>query len=1578
LIIKTVTNLKKFLKILQWFIVSILLLIIMLWFALKIPAVQNFVAQKVVTRLSQELKTKVTVKRVNFSLFNFMNIEGLYIEDLQKDTLLYAGVAQVKITDWFFLKDKAQLSYIALSDVKAKTYRKDSVWNYQFIADLFKSNPNSTNKKKGIELDLKYILLNNLHLNQKDEWLGQNQEITLKKLELNANDINFNKQNIDIASLIIKDPIYSNSAYARLKKPNPIVTADTTGVTKHWKLFGWNIAIGSIDIENGTVQNDKATNRPQYEYFDGQHLLFSKINMKAKNVKWNTDTVTFTTDITAVERSGLEIKKFTSAIKAYPNTIVFNKLLLETPNSTIQNAIAFSFDDFNTDISDFINKININANLVNTNISNKDLILFAPKLKELNKDYFIEGKIRGTVANFKSQNLLIKTGNTIVKGNLNITGLPNIKETFIDFSKGNIQTNYDDITSLVPSLKKVKGVSLNKLGQINYDGSFTGFINDFVTYGTLKTNLGTVITDLNMKLPEGGIPNYSGKVATTSFELGRLLNNSKIGTIGFNGKMKGEGFTLNTIKTDIDGTLSKLDYGTYTYQDISVNGRVENKRFKGIIDAKDANLIAKLDGTVDFNGNSPLFDIKANIDRAHFKKLQFTKEDFSLTGKVGLNFKGSNIDDFDGTIKLDGATLSKDGKALPFDYITLQSLKTPQGRHLLFNSTEFEGYVKGNFSYKNIVNAFSLFLYQYYPSVFAKPKSFDQNQNFEFEITTKNVDEYTKLIRKDLLGFNDAHIKGRINSITKDAAFDAEIPYFGLQDYKFNNLVLNGIGSTDSLTVKGNVGKLIYKDSLEFDNTVLNINTINNQSTFSLQSSSDNGTLNELDVNGNILVYNDGVQVNFEPSSFTVNGQKWLLEKNGEVILRKNVIYAENMKFVNGDQEIVIRNELGKDDESQSLVADVKNVEIGDFTQLFIKTNKFSGKLNGQISVKDPTGKPTISTDETSITNFVKDGEPIGKLDINAGYNIATKKVTYTVNSKENKNYKFNVDGSYDPSDTTGTTIRNKINLQGTNVKVIANYLSGVFKDIDGTVKGDVEIFGSAKKQFILGNVEIDDTLSMTVKYTNVPYKVPKGSIVFNARDIDFSGLKIQDSLQNKGLVKRGKIEHDGFFKEMDFDIVVESEKMLLLNTNRNLNPTFYGYAIGDAKMKLKGRLENLKMDITANNPADAKLVLVTGAQGRTLGKADFIDFKTYGREMGSNKKIATGNIDITMRITATPKIQMQVILDELAGDNIVARGDGNIVLGIATGGDISLNGSYTVQEGSYSFNLRTWIPKPFKIEKGSTISWSGDPYKADIGINAIYKTQSKVSLSDLFTNINSSAPKTSFLEVTAKLEGNLLKPDIKFGIRYPSTETKDPQIENLLELIRKDESELNKQVAFLVLFDKLLPYRNNNNNAGFNPTDAAINTISGLLTSEITKEINKLFREQFKTENIEANFDLKTYSPNGLLSTQTGNFAERLSSNFGLTFNLFDKRLLLVVNGNFDVGLLKESTLKLLPNFQIEYKIRPDGGIVATIFHRQNLDPLQADADKNRRLSSGLGIAWRRESDNFWNVFGFRKRKIK
>ena len=131
------------------------------------------------------------------------------MQDQKKDTLLYAGSVSVNITDWFFFKDKIELKYIGLKDAAIHLNRTDSTWNYEFIIKYF-TGPPSAKKKKNIDLKLNQVEFDNVSIIQQDAWRGEDMSASIKALNLNAREINFNKRLISINNLHIDNPYFAN------------------------------------------------------------------------------------------------------------------------------------------------------------------------------------------------------------------------------------------------------------------------------------------------------------------------------------------------------------------------------------------------------------------------------------------------------------------------------------------------------------------------------------------------------------------------------------------------------------------------------------------------------------------------------------------------------------------------------------------------------------------------------------------------------------------------------------------------------------------------------------------------------------------------------------------------------------------------------------------------------------------------------------------------------------------------------------------------------------------------------------------------------------------------------------------------------------------------------------------------------------------------------------------------------------------------------------------------------------------------------------------------------------------------
>ncbi len=556
--------------------------------------VQNWLVHHVSNYLAKELKTTVQVKHVEFGLFNKMLVEGVLIKDRKKDTLLSAELLKVNITDWFFFKDKPTLSYIGLSNALINMNRSDSVWNYQFIVDYFSTPKTSTGKKKSMQIDLKILDLKNIVFNRVDEWLGQNMKGSLKKLYLTTDKFDIKDKLIDIKQIDVDAPVFGIYDYLGRRPLSTLPAVTKTTITDpgqlQWNADGWQLSVGKIIINDGTFINERETERGPYtDRFDGQHLRFSGITGQLENILFAKDTVTANINLSTIEKSGFKVNQLTALMKLTPEMMEFSKLDITTDKSRIGNYYAMRYQNFNANMSDFMHSVQLEGRFENSKIHSDDIGYFAPDVKTWRRLIFFSGNAKGTIDNLTAKKFTLKTNNSIINGDISLKGLPDIYSTFIDFKSTGSQTNYKDIVAIIPSLKGAGLSQLSSLGNIKFKGNYTGFINDFVAYGSINTALGNVNADLNMKLPKNKVPSYSGKISSAGFQLGRLINNSQLGSIALNGTVKGSGFTVNTLNVNFDGKVQQVGFSGYNYKNITLNGKFEKSLFTGHLDIDDPN-----------------------------------------------------------------------------------------------------------------------------------------------------------------------------------------------------------------------------------------------------------------------------------------------------------------------------------------------------------------------------------------------------------------------------------------------------------------------------------------------------------------------------------------------------------------------------------------------------------------------------------------------------------------------------------------------------------------------------------------------------------------------------------------------------------------------------------------------------------------------------------------------------------------------------------------------------------------------------------------------------------------------------
>ena len=498
------------------------MLIILLWILLQTSFFQNFLVRRVTKNLSKNLNTTVNIRHVDFQLFDKMLLEGTLVLDRKNDTLLYAGAVKVSITDWFFFRDQIVLKYIGLEDATINLNRHDSVWNYQFLADYLSSPTKSTDTSStpAINLDLKKLSLKNVRVWQQDEWKGINMLGSVTELSLDAKRMDLENKIIEINSISLNRPVYSQYDYKGRRPKRPPSTVPSPEIKKpeglQWNPDGWKMNIKEITLKDGMAAVEReGGGQPEPGLFDERHIILSEIKGSFKNFKLVDDSITARVSISGKDRGDFVIKTLDADYKLTPEIMEFKNLDLVTSKSHLKNYFAMHYKSFNSDMQDFVHAVTLDGHFLDSKLSSDDLAYFAPEIKSWKQVFLLNGTAHGKVDNITAKNMVISAGeNNYLEGNLSLRGLPDVSETFIDFRAKELRTSYNELAKIIPDLKGITTPRISTFGNIKFVGSFTGYVRDFVAYGNLSTEIGELQMDLHLQVPEKGKASYQGTLST--------------------------------------------------------------------------------------------------------------------------------------------------------------------------------------------------------------------------------------------------------------------------------------------------------------------------------------------------------------------------------------------------------------------------------------------------------------------------------------------------------------------------------------------------------------------------------------------------------------------------------------------------------------------------------------------------------------------------------------------------------------------------------------------------------------------------------------------------------------------------------------------------------------------------------------------------------------------------------------------------------------------------------------------------------------------------------------------------------
>ena len=163
---------------------------------LQFPSGQDFVAGKAESYLRDKLKTEVRIGKFRTDFRHAINLDGVYLADQKRDTLVSVGHLGVDLDIWSLLHSQVNISSIELNDGRVRLTRTepDSVNNYDFIIAAFTdpTAPKDTTAST-LKYDIGKARLTNVYFTQLDQVTGSDIRAKIGEFTANMDEVNVDK-----------------------------------------------------------------------------------------------------------------------------------------------------------------------------------------------------------------------------------------------------------------------------------------------------------------------------------------------------------------------------------------------------------------------------------------------------------------------------------------------------------------------------------------------------------------------------------------------------------------------------------------------------------------------------------------------------------------------------------------------------------------------------------------------------------------------------------------------------------------------------------------------------------------------------------------------------------------------------------------------------------------------------------------------------------------------------------------------------------------------------------------------------------------------------------------------------------------------------------------------------------------------------------------------------------------------------------------------------------------------------------------------------------------------------------------
>ncbi len=1273
-------------------------------------------------------------------------------------------------------------------------------------------------------------------------------------------------------------------------------------------------------------------------------LSFKDLNISAANFNITGPEVVASINGMSFESGrGLIVEKLNTDFKYTREQMRFDSLAVKTAQSQLAGNVVFDYE--REDLADFMNKVKIDAEFVESTVALNEINLMYDQFGS-DKIVLFSSQVDGVLNNLNTNNLYLNMENTGIRGDFTFKDLFKPDGNFsLKANMRNVTSSYYELRALLPNvLGDVLPSSIEKLGQFTIRGDADITQTSIKTRANIQTLIGSSYVDLELsEIDHIDNASYKGFVALIDFDLGDLIENDKVGLTNLDFNVEGRGFVKETLNTEVIGEVYSLNFNGYDYKNLKVSGILKEQLFDGSLLSADENIKFSFKGLADFEENRNNFNFIASVDYADLKKLNFTKDSVSIfKGDISMDITGNSLDNIAGDISFSKTVFQNVNDTYYFDDFKISStFENDTTRIIDINSPDIiTGYLKGNFK----VNEMGRLLQNSLGSIYTNYRPFkisgNQRLAFNFKIYNKIVDVFFPEVKFDpntfirgniiadegdfKLSFKSPSIKAYGNELdgievridNKNPLFntyvsvaDMATPYYDVKDFNLINTTLK-----DTLFFRTE-----FKGGSDFNDSY----NLNFYHTFNEEKKS---------------------VIGLKTSDLSFKGNKWILNKEGnsknKVVINStldSIVIQEMVMNHNDKEQIRLRGQLA-DSTFKDVQLQFSNVSLEKITPE-IDSLKLNGEVNGILNLlqKDNIYLPSSNL---RITELGINGFTLGDLGVGI---VGNKDLTsFVVNSTlvQNGEERLSVVGNIIDDVDIDPQANLIVDFNNFSLEPFSPLGEGVITNIRGMLQGSAQLKGPLNNPIMSGLLSLDKA-GIAIPYLNVDYSfAPFSKVRLTERSFHFQEVKLTDIDMRTNATLDGTITHN-FFRDWSLDLNVDTDnnRFLILNTPFKEEVLYYGTGYLNGRGRIYGPTTALTIKVDGETAKGTSLKIPI-SDVASVGDFSFINFvgkKENGDDAPQRVLKEVEGLELAFNLDVTPEAEVEIVVDTKTGSSLKGTGVGILFIEINTNGKFNMYGDFVVVTGEFHYKFGGIIDKTFRVKPGGNITWERDPLAAQLNMEAIYSLNANPAPLLDSPGYTRRIP----TDVVVRLTGELESPIIDWHIDFPGTNS---IVKSELEYRLQDPTIAERNALFLLAQGSFV-----NEQTGINQqavTGNLLQSASGLLNSVLAGDNDKLnLGLSYEQGILDKNADIQTENRIGVtLSTQ-----------------ISDRVLL---NGRVGVPVGGVSETVVAGDVEVQVLLNEEGTLSAKIFNREN--EIQQFLADRQGYTQGVGLSYQVDFDSF------------